>query len=177
LIATLEPHPATPNDAVKSVTARLTRASDALSVAYVLEGDLDRLRIPALGSAGAAHRLWEHTCFEIFISRPGFSAYHELNFSPDGAWAAYAFERYRASAPPVRRLDPRVTVRHAEGKLELDALIALAPLAPEYVLGALALGVSAVIEDSGGALSYWALAHPAGKPDFHHPHAFALALK
>ncbi len=38
------------------------------------------------------------------------------------------------------------------------------------------LGVSAVVETKEGSLSYWALAHPPGKPDFHHPDSFALTL-
>lgn len=38
------------------------------------------------------------------------------------------------------------------------------------------LGLSAVIEETSGAKSYWALAHAPGKPDFHHPDAFALDL-
>jgi hypothetical protein len=38
------------------------------------------------------------------------------------------------------------------------------------------LGLSAVIEDTRGSLSYWALAHPPGKPDFHHADGFALEL-
>lgn len=37
-------------------------------------------------------------------------------------------------------------------------------------------GLSAVIEEADGTLSYWALAHPAGKPDFHHPDCFVLEL-
>jgi hypothetical protein len=32
------------------------------------------------------------------------------------------------------------------------------------------------VEDVDGILSYWALRHPAGKPDFHHTDAFALQL-
>jgi len=35
-------------------------------------------------------------------------------------------------------------------------------------------GLSAVIEDISGGTSYWALAHPPGKPDFHHADGFAL---
>src|SRR3546814_3736372 len=31
------------------------------------------------------------------------------------------------------------------------------------------LALSAVIEELDGTKSYWALAHPPGKPDFHHP--------
>ena len=35
------------------------------------------------------------------------------------------------------------------------------------------LGLSALIEDRAGHMSYWALAHPPGKPDFHHKDCFA----
>jgi hypothetical protein len=33
-----------------------------------------------------------------------------------------------------------------------------------------------VIEETNGRKSYWALAHPPGKPDFHHSDCFALGL-
>jgi hypothetical protein len=35
------------------------------------------------------------------------------------------------------------------------------------------LGLSALIEETSGRKSYWALAHPPGKPDFHHADCFA----
>ena len=38
------------------------------------------------------------------------------------------------------------------------------------------VGLSVVIEELGGTKSYWALAHPPGKPDFHHPACFAATL-
>jgi hypothetical protein len=41
----------------------------------------------------------------------------------------------------------------------------------------LQLAFSAIIEDDQGVLSYWALTHPPGRPDFHHPDAFALELE
>jgi hypothetical protein len=34
-----------------------------------------------------------------------------------------------------------------------------------------------VVEDQSGKLSYWAVRHPPGKPDFHHPDCFALDLE
>jgi hypothetical protein len=37
-------------------------------------------------------------------------------------------------------------------------------------------GLAAVIEEEGAVKSYWALAHPPGKPDFHHPTCFAATL-
>ena len=33
------------------------------------------------------------------------------------------------------------------------------------------------VEAADGTLSYWALRHAAGKPDFHHPDAFALEIE
>lgn len=36
--------------------------------------------------------------------------------------------------------------------------------------------ISAVIEETDGTKSYWALAHPPGRPDFHHSDCFALEL-
>ena len=39
-----------------------------------------------------------------------------------------------------------------------------------------AMGLSAVIEEQGGVKSYWALAHPDAKPDFHAPACFAATL-
>ena len=38
------------------------------------------------------------------------------------------------------------------------------------------LAVSAVIEETDGTKSFWALRHPPGPPDFHHPDCFALTL-
>ena len=54
----------------------------------------------------------------------------------------------------------------------------------EAVIGAPALpsgsqlqiGLSAVVEDTHGALSYWALAHPSARPDFHLSATFVLNL-
>jgi hypothetical protein len=37
-------------------------------------------------------------------------------------------------------------------------------------------GLCAVIEERDARLSYWALAHPPGRPDFHHPACFAATL-
>ena len=124
--------------------------------------------------------LWRHTCCEIFIACHGQAAYHEFNFAPSGAWAAYAFTRYREGRPlPAARelpLVPEVTARQAENQLELGASIRLDRLSPQHARAKLSLAVSTVIEDRDGGLSYWALRHPLGRPDFHHPDAFALEL-
>ena len=39
------------------------------------------------------------------------------------------------------------------------------------------IGVSAVIEETSGHQSHWALAHPPGKADFHHSDCFAIEVR
>jgi hypothetical protein len=168
-------HPATPQSAVRALRVRVSRSPDrAVSAAYVLEGDLSRIRIPEPRPPRFTDNLWRHTCFEMFIRQDGFDAYHEFNFSPSGEWAAYAFERYREAKPASEAaLDPQITLSRGAGSLELNARAPLDRLSSGAVL---TLGLSAVIEDADGTLSYWALEHPADKPDFHHPDAFTAEL-
>jgi hypothetical protein len=143
-------------------------AADRLAVSYTIEGDLDRLRIPSARPPLRAERLWQHTCCEIFIARKDSAAYHEFNFSPSGEWAAYAFRGYR-EGEALDTADPGISMRRTAAKLELEAVISA-------VEGMMRVGLSAVIEEHDGRLSYWALRHAPGKPDFHHPEAFALEL-
>jgi hypothetical protein len=67
-------------------------------------------------------------------------------------------------------------VRNGAGKLEVDVSIRLDRLSPAYLDATLALALSAVVENSDGTLSYWALKHPPGRPDFHHADAYVLEL-
>lgn len=104
------------------------------------------------------------------------TTYREFNFSPSGEWAAYAFRDYRdrdtAWRPPT---PPQCQIRISEQSLELEAYLPGA-LLPDTDPARLRLGLSAVVEDANGVLSYWALAHPVGKPDFHWRGAFSLQL-
>ena len=174
----LRPHRQTPTDAVHAIEARVHRSSDGtLAVTYTLQGDLDRVRIPERRPARVTERLWQHTCCELFVRRAGAPAYHELNFSPSGEWAAYGFERYREGARLLdASVDPHVTVRRGSGVLELGAVVKLERLSPMYGQASLAGSITVVVEDRDGVLSYWALAHPADRPDFHHGSAFVLEL-
>jgi hypothetical protein len=167
--ATLECHSAGRCDALRGIEASVTRSAGGLRVAYVIEGELAGLRIPPPRPPRVAERLWQHTCCELFVARAGAAGYREFNFSPSGEWAQYEFERYRQGALRAGA-DPGIAVRQDARRRELTASIAIEPH------DRLRIGLCAVIEEQGGALSYWALAHAPGKPDFHHPDAFALEL-
>ena len=163
-------HPESRAGPVRNLRAAIRRTPAGLALTFVLEADLERLKIPPPRPPGIVARLWEHTCCEIFIARPHGPAYHEFNLSPSGEWAAHAFERYREGAMLADpALDPRIVVRRQPGGLDLSAVIDLPDKESR-------VGLAAVIEAADGSLSYWALRHPPGKPDFHHPDAFALAL-
>lgn len=178
--AALAPHPTTPFPAVRAFGARVARMPQGLlAVTYVIEGELERLRLPAPRPPRASDELWGHTCCELFVARAGEGAYHELNFAPSNEWAVYAFEGYRRRAPlgpQAKELTPEIRAHREGTRYELNALVRLERLAPELVSARLALALAAVLEHAEGGFSYWALAHPQGKPDFHHADGFTLAL-
>ena len=141
--------------------------SGALTVRFTLDADLDRLRIPGRRPARFVDGLWRHTCFEVFLARKGARAYREYNLAPSGEWASYAFSSYRTRVGSEARA-PRTRIRRSGRGLQVDLKI--------KAQGRMRVGLSAVIQEKDGALSYWALRHPPGKPDFHHRRAFALEL-
>jgi hypothetical protein len=168
-------HPETPSSWVRTIQARLSQVHDGgIAITYSLDGQIGRLSLPAKSSPSRVDGLWRHTCFEAFVSVEGAPEYREFNFAPSGEWAAYAFQRYRDGGPLPQASDPQITVRTSESSFELDALIRRESLPPLPGNARLLLGLSAVIEENDGVMSYWALEHPPGPPDFHHARAFVL---
>jgi len=173
-------HPATPNEAVRSLRATALVTDRALlSIDFELSGDLSQLRLPVPSSSKRTDELWKHTCFEAFVTTEG-AGYIELNFSPSTQWAAYSFTGYRTGMRPVELGDsPRITVERQASTLRVRTLTRL-PAAADVgrsqpaAAAAARMGLSAVIEALDGKVSYWAARHAAGKPDFHHPDAFVL---
>jgi hypothetical protein len=168
---TLACHPETPSQAIQGFDAVADVSDDSMTLAFTLEGDLSRLRIPEPRSPRRASGLWLHTCFEVFVMAEEGPGYREFNLSPSGEWAAYAFRDYRGGAELYIELSPEIVVRRSMARLQLDVKICRNFLP---VGRPLRLGLAAVVEDVDGVLSYWALRHPPGKPDFHHIDGFAI---
>ena len=144
---------------------------------FRLDGDIPRIRLPSPGVPRLAGELGRHTCFEAFIAVEGQRAYHEFNFAPSREWTAYAFRKYRKGGLLVDEMICRhIAVRSTASRFELDTLVLLDRLSALHSRTSLRVGLSAVVEASDG-LSYWALRHPAEKPDFHDPDGFALVLE
>jgi len=149
-------------------------ADGSLLLAYRLIGKSDCLSFPEPQPAAPADNLWQHTCFELFIAEESESGYREFNFSPSTQWAAYRFSAYRERDLSYGLSDaPQVHFQHLQDGCRVTVELAATALPP----GAnLRLGLNAVIEATNGSKSYWALAHGAEQPDFHHAQNFALTL-
>jgi hypothetical protein len=166
------------SDAIRGLDVRVRRSQpDTLVFQYVLRAEMPRIRVPSSQPPDRVDGLWKHTCFEAFIAVAGAPAYHELNFSPSRRWAIYRFNGYRDGMSPTNvTLPPLLDVRRFDDRLEVDAAIRLSDLIAQQGGRTLKLALTTVVEDDSGTLSYWALKHGPGKPDFHHPDGFVLEL-
>jgi hypothetical protein len=170
----LIPHRDVPPPTGVSVSVAWTMPEPGhLTIDYHVADPDGRILWPA-PAVGRTDNLWQHTCFEAFVAPIRGSSYAEFNCSPSGGWAAYAFDDYRSG---MRNLDltapPRIAHTasdHWLGTLDLAGITNLIGPRPWR------LAVTAVIEARDGSKSFWSLAHPPGKPDFHHADCFAARL-
>jgi hypothetical protein len=172
---TLRLHPDSSCFAVTHIEVEIARPQARnLVLAYVVTGRISDVAMAPVALAARTDELWRHTCFEAFVGAG--VAYYEFNFAPSTRWAAYRFGGYRTGMRVATEISAlqiavqsgleRYTLR---ASLELDQLL--------FPRGAtLRLGLSAVIEEHSGHRSYWALAHPPGKADFHHSDCFTVEL-
>jgi hypothetical protein len=174
----LKRHPETRSQAVTRIEVEARRTGVGLALRYIVTGTIEDLALPKQARPLRTDDLWKHTCFEAFARGVGDEAYCEFNFSPSTEWAAYRFSKYRredaldigeVSAPPI-------VMRESSTHFQMDVAIDLSRVAELPKRAPWRAGVTAVIEEKSGQKTYWALAHPQGKPDFHHADGFVLQL-
>lgn len=150
---------------IRAVTAAIRSTSTGCEAEFRLEGGIGRIKLPEGRPSTRADNLWKTTCFEIFWQPVGGSYYREFNLSPSGRWAAYDFDAFREGMrdAPVNAMALGCSHLSAngEGELVLKASIAAELPVPAQV------ALNAIVEHQDGAMQYWALAFPPGKPEFH----------
>ena len=173
----LVPHPANPPGIRElKVWASIDHAASLAAVAttniwFGVGAPVDRFVIPVSEEPHRADDLWKTTCFEAFLRPLGEKRYREWNFAPLGDWAGYEFTGYRDGMVPAEiDADPYIRMEDNFTWWALGATIAV-PADTNWELG-----LSAILEEKDGNKSYWALAHPGQKPDFHDPGCFAAHL-
>jgi hypothetical protein len=174
----LKLHPESRCAAASRVDVKIARPHPGrLVLRYLVTGKIGDLRLPAMTVPARADALWQHTCFEAFLAASPDAGYYEFNFAPSTRWAAYRFSAYRRDMSAAEDVAaPRIEAQASGERCALQASLDLdgMPNLPRDAAWRLAL--SAVIEETSGGKSYWALAHPPGKPDFHHADGFACEL-
>jgi hypothetical protein len=170
-------HPESRSSVAQHVEVVVTRPRpEGLVLSYKLSGRVDDVYLPAVRPTARGDELWQHTCFEAFVRASSGSEYYEFNFSPSTQWAVYRFTDYRNGMCVAAEVStPPIDVRLDAQSFTLQAALALDHLSLPRE-SSWRLGLSAVIEETNGHKTYWALAHPPGKPDFHHKDAFAYEL-
>lgn len=173
----LIPHPSTPPaQPLFKVWATVDHAASLGAVAttniwFGVGAPAARFVISSVSEPWRADELWKTTCFEAFVREQGGESYREWNFAPKGNWAAYDFSGYRqdmaeaeVDSPPYIRMEDNFTWWTVGATIAVEA-------DKQWELG-----LSAVLEEKDGTKSYWALAHPSEKPDFHAAGCFAARL-
>jgi hypothetical protein len=172
---TLKCHPDSLCVAAAHIEAEVARPrAGSLVLSYTVAGSIGHLLMPAVTTPSRTDELWRHTCFEAFIRASPDGSYYEFNFAPSTQWAAYWFDGYRNGMRVAAEIStPKIEVESTPERYTLRALLDLSEWSSP---SSWRLGLSAVIEETNGRKSYWALAHPPGKPDFHHSDCFAAEL-
>lgn len=173
----LQLHPDCVCDALTGVEVEVVRTSSGLMLHYLLAGSIADIRLPPPEPPRRGHQLWEHSCFEVFIRPAGGEAYCEYNLAPCRQWAAYRFARHRSRMADIGEAEtPQTQQAAGADRYAMRAALDLSEV-PDLAGDELwHVNVSVIVEETNGRKSYWALAHPPGKADFHDPACFVLDL-
>ena len=171
-------HPDSRRSAVEGIVVDAARdVSGVLRLSYLVKGDTIGLAVPPASATARADELWRHTCFEAFVRPLPGEAYFEFNFAPSRKWATYRFDAYRAGMDLAHDIAPsRIEVQTTSHSLKMEVAVEMGGPTGLPSDAVWAVSLTAVIEETSGAKSYWALRHPPGRPDFHHADGLILEL-
>jgi len=158
-----------------NIKGELIRSENDLFIHYEVNGEIDRVLLPAKSSSPSrTDDLWKTTCFEFFIAIPNQPQYWEFNMSPSGNWNIYKMDAYRKvgfrKETAFRQLP--FVFKNAPGKLSLDITVNLGPILESRQI--VHTGITAVILTLDGCESFWALVHPGEQADFHLRESFTM---
>lgn len=161
----LHVHPAETFPAPLSARVVFFRAGEHWQLCYQIVTAAALVLPPPAAAPEFRDNLWQHTCCEAFFARADGS-YREYNLSPSGHWAAYDFRARRTGQTPRTDLPaPAIVCAPRADGFRLTTRLPVDTQASRFAL-------SLVLETQEGQCFHLALAHPAEKPDFHHPEAF-----
>ena len=159
------------------ITGTIARQGNLLSFHYSVQGEIDEVLLfkPA-HSPARRHELWKSTCFEFFFAIRDRSPYWEFNMSPSGDWNVYAMDAYRQVNMREESAFTQLPFefRKTDPQLLLDLSIDLNPILHQNQ--PLQIGITSIIQTLDESETYWALAHPGRRADFHLRESFVKQL-
>jgi len=170
---TLKPHIDNPVDNFSASVMMERSTQFRWLLTYEILGNTQAIAFPDRTASGRSTKLWEETCFELFI-RNVDGEYVEFNFAPSGQWACFHFDRYRTGMRDVN-LDaqPKISVAVTPQLFQLKVSLDLADVG---LLGrpdaTLFIALTSVMKLQDQRYCYFALEFPSGSLDFHHPAGF-----
>ena len=156
-----------------TIETELNTTESSIFISYKVSGELSTID---LGKGEPNHarvmKLWEKSCFELFIKTKEDS-YIEFNFSPEFEWNCFYFSKKGSPLVEYARMD----FLKFDILLSLDVFHLIVEIDkkkfPEgFFQGPLAAGITSVIKEKNGRISYWALSHEDTRPNFHHFDSF-----
>lgn len=158
-------HPTTPVSWIQNVTVNCSYNSDGMNLMYQINGNIELLQLPThCSSPHRADNLWQHTCGEAFVAQKNTTIYREWNFSPSRQWQVYEFADYREARTLPAVSAPQIYSIVTPEQFTLTVQI---PSTWYPHNTPLLLGLSMILQDVTGKISYWALQHSPGLADFH----------
>ncbi len=163
------------NEKGHKLETEINKDGNQLHLIYTISGDIGDIAIPKyVQERERKWELWEHTCFEMFISKDDREDYLEFNFSPSGNWNAFHLDNIRQGikeypGATVSIDAPMVKENSYSQKITVDFNDT------SFFGDDTAVGVT-TITNMKNKKEFWALLHSKSEPDFHTKESFILAL-
>lgn len=147
-------------DGNRQIAFSLQSRDNHLQVDFQLPADIGQTVWPAYDRLQRQDRLWESTCFELFLKDAVGPGYLEINLSPSGGWNVYAFTGYRQDMQVSNRLVVD-SIMQETGR-RLTALLSWQGTPMTRVQ----LNAACILEASTGQPAFFSIEHGT-RPDFH----------
>lgn len=172
----LQPFSSTKSLLNLKIAGNIARNGNKLVIYYMLEGDLKEIALtPPSNTRSRKHELWKDTCFEFFVGIKDSLRYWEFNLSPAGHWNIYRFDGYRQGMQEETAFENlSFNLQNQANGLILALDVDLGKIiSAEQVIE---VGITTVIKDKDGEVTYWALTHQGAEADFHLRDSFIVKL-
>ncbi|MBC7712702.1 MAG: hypothetical protein H7177_05160 [Rhizobacter sp.] len=155
------------------IDSELNTTSDAVFISFKLTGALSRVDLgKGIPQHSRVMNLWEKTCFELFIKNSE-DHYLEFNFSPDFEWNCFHFEKKKSPPVPYKKMEMVIfDILFSNEVVHVIVELKKIMFPENFFATSMSAGITSVIKEKTGELSYWALSHKDTKPNFHQFESF-----